>query len=260
MQVLGIDIGGSGIKGAIVDVVNGELVTEHLHLATPHLATPEAVLEVVNQLVQQFNWSGMIGCGFPAVIDNGYARTAANIDDGWIDFDVASALTATTGCRCAVINDADAAGLAEMRFGAGLGNTGTVLVLTLGTGIGSALFHGGQFFPNLELGALPYKGVPIERYASAAVRREQNLSWDKWAERLNRFFASVESILTPELIIVGGGVSSKHDKFFPLLETQAELIPAHFFNQAGIIGAACHASEYFKGQNSISLECPAGIQ
>ena len=252
MQVLGIDIGGSGIKGAVVDVVSGDLVSEHLTLETPHLAEPEEVLEVVEQLVQKFNWQGVIGCGFPAVIDDGHARTAANIDHRWIGFDVASELTSVTGCRCAVINDADAAGLAEMRFGAGLENAGTVLVLTLGTGIGSALFHGGELFPNLELGALPYEGSPIERYASAAVRSEQNLDWAQWAERLNLFFTHVESILTAGLIIVGGGVSRNHDKFLPLLETQAELAPAHFLNQAGIIGAACYATEYFSLQDSIS--------
>ncbi len=174
MNVLGIDIGGSGIKGAVVDIDKGELITERLRLETPQPATPAAVLESIQQLVRHFNWHGTIGCGFPAVIDNGRARTASNIDDAWIDFDVAAALTEITACPCAVINDADAAGMAEMRFGAGRGCRGTVLILTLGTGIGSALFHAGHLFPNLELGLLSFRGDAIERYASATVRREKN--------------------------------------------------------------------------------------
>ena len=252
MIVLGIDIGGSGIKGALVDITSGELQSEPQCLKTPQPSTPEAVLETVQQLVCHFDWKGVIGCGFPAVIVDGHARTAANIDDSWVGFDVASALTSVTGCRSAVINDADAAGLAEMSFGAGQGKAGTVLVLTLGTGIGSALFHNSQLFPNLELGALPFKGLPIEQYTSAAVRTEQNLDWEQWTERLNLFFAQIESILTAGLIIVGGGVSRNHDKFFPLLETQAQLVPAHFLNQAGTIGAACYAAESFSLQDSIS--------
>lgn len=243
MHVLGIDIGGSGVKGAVVDVANGEMMTERVRLDTPVAADPAGILDTVCELVQHFNWQGQIGCGFPAVIDKGLARTASNIHGSWIGFDVVGSLNKATGCHCAVINDADAAGLAEMRFGAGQGCSGTVLVVTLGTGIGSALFFQQQLFPNLELGLMPYRGAPIERYASAAVRKSKNLGWKKWASRLNRFFASVESILTPQLIIVGGGVSRKHEKFFPLLETDADVVPADLLNQAGIIGAACFAAE-----------------
>lgn len=243
MTVLGIDIGGSGIKGALVDTTSGELLTERLRLETPQPATPQAVMETVRQMVREFDWQGVIGCGFPAVIDDGRARTASNIDDGWIDFDVAAGLKEATGCRCAVINDADAAGLAEMRFGAGRDCEATVLVLTLGTGIGSALFFQGQLFPNLELGLMPYKEKPIERYASAAVRKEKELGWKKWAGRLNLFLGQVENFMSPKRIIIGGGVSRKHEKFLPLLEARAEIVPAELRNQAGLIGAACYAAE-----------------
>lgn len=242
MHVLGIDIGGSAVKGAVVDAAGGRLETEALSLDMPQGAEPEAVLDVVAELVRSFCWTGPIGCGFPAVIDNGVARTASNIDRTWIGYDVAKGLSRTTGCCCRVINDADAAGVAEMRYGAGRGCSGTVLMVTLGTGIGSALFHDRQLFPNLELGLLPYRGEPIERYASAAVRHGKKLGWKKWAGRLNRFFDHAESILFPERIIVGGGVSRNHQRFFPYLDTRAELVPARFFNRAGIIGAASHAA------------------
>lgn len=243
MPVLGLDVGGSGIKGAVVDTSTGSLLSERLRYETPNPAEPEAVLETIQALIAQFGWKGEIGCGFPAVIDRGYARSAANISDLWIDFDVVSALDDATGCRCAVINDADAAGLAEMRLGAGRDCLETVLVLTLGTGIGSALFHQGRLFPNLELGTLPFKGSVIERYAAASVRKEKKLSWEKWAGRLNRFLAIAENLVCPERIIIGGGVSRKHEKYFHLLEARASVHPAEFYNRAGLIGAACYAAE-----------------
>lgn len=243
MEFLGIDIGGSGIKGAIVDVSSGELVSERLRLVTPTPATPQAVAETVVELVRKSNWKGPIGCGFPAVISNGVATTAANIDDSWIGTDVAALLSEATGCSCSVVNDADAAGLAEMRFGCGVDRNGTVLILTLGTGIGSALFYNGNLYPNSELGHLRLKNGVAERYASAAVRDTESLSWKVWAKRLNKFFTQVERVLSPELIVVGGGVSRKHEKFFPHLDVQAELQPAKLRNLAGIIGAACRAAE-----------------
>jgi len=243
MKYLGIDIGGSGIKGALIDVDSGELLSERLRLDTPLPATPQAVAATVNELVQMFGWQGSIGFGFPAVIRNGVAKSAANIDSGWIDTDVEALLSDATGCRCCVINDADAAGLAEMRFGCGKGRSGAVLILTLGTGIGSAIFYDGLLFPNSELGHLQMKSGIAEQYTSAAVRKRDGLSWKAWAKRLNKFFAQAERLFSPDLIIIGGGVSRKHEKFFPYLETRAELLPAELRNQAGIIGAACRAAE-----------------
>jgi len=243
MESLGIDIGGSGIKGAVVNVASGELLSERVRLTTPQPATPQAVAKTVSVLVRQLDWRGPVGCGFPAIISNGVARSAANIDVSWVDVDVEVLLAEATGCSCTVVNDADAAGLAEMRFGCGKGRTGTVLVLTLGTGIGSALFYNELLYPNSELGHLSVKGMIAEHYASAAVRKNEGLSWKAWAKRLNRVFAQAERVLSPELIVIGGGVSRKHEKFFPYLETLAELQPAALRNQAGIIGAACRAKE-----------------
>ncbi len=245
MNVLGIDIGGSGIKGAIVDVETGQLCSERLKVETPQPATPQAVIDSTCQLIRLFNWDGLIGCGFPAVIQKGLVKTTANIDQSWFDINVQKLLQRETGCSCAVINDADAAGLAEMQFGEGRGRDGTVLILTLGTGIGSALFYQSQLVPNLELGYLPLQGAPAEHYASAAVRKNEKLSWQNWSKRLNQFLNHVERLFSPELIIIGGGVSRKYEKFFPYLETQAELVPARLLNQAGIIGAACFAAGKF---------------
>jgi len=242
MDVLGIDIGGSGIKGAVVSVETGQLVSEYLQVETPQPATPHAVIEATCELVRLFDWHGSIGCGFPAVVQGGEVKTAANIDASWIGVNVRDFLQKKTGCSCSVINDADAAGLAEMQFGAGQGRMGTVLVLTLGTGIGSALFHREQLLPNLELGYLPLNGAPAEHYASAAVRTNEKLSWETWSKRLNKFLNHVERLFSPELIIIGGGVSHQHEKFFPYLETQAKLAPAGFLNRAGIVGAAGFAA------------------
>lgn len=243
MHVLGIDIGGSGIKGAVVDVSTGQLVSDRLRLETPQPATPDALVETVGDLVHALQWQGLIGCGFPAVIIGGIVKTAANIDQSWIDVDVQSALRHATGCECHVINDADAAGIAELKFGIGRKRFGSVLMLTLGTGIGSALFCDGRLFPNLELGALPFKGATAEAYAAAAVRKKKKLSWQGWAKRLNKVLLHVERMFSPELIIIGGGVSRKHEKFFPLLETRAPIVPAGLLNLAGIVGAAHFAFE-----------------
>ncbi len=243
MQVLGIDIGGSGIKGAIVDTQSGELISERLRLETPQPATPEAVAGTVAELVTRLEWQGSIGCGFPAIIRHGVAFSAANIDAGWIGVDVETLLKEATGCPVRVVNDADAAGIAEMRYGGGVGQLRSVLILTLGTGIGSALFRQGQLFPNLELGFLPYKGAPIEHYAAAAVRKQEKLSWKAWSKRLNRFLQMSERLLSPDLIIIGGGVSRKSEKFISYLEARAEVIPAQLLNQAGIVGAASFAAE-----------------
>jgi polyphosphate glucokinase len=176
------------------------------------------------------------------VIANGVAKSAANIDASWIGTDVRALLTTAIGSSCVVINDADAAGLAEMRFGSGKDWAGTAIVITVGTGLGSAFFSHGILYPNTELGHLRLKAGPAERYASGAVRKKEGLSWNAWSKRLNRFFALVERLFSPELIIIGGGISRKHEKFFPLLDVQAELRPAQFRNRAGIVGAACLAA------------------
>lgn len=241
MEVLGIDIGGSGIKGALVDIAQGRLVSERRRVETPRPATPDSVIAATVELVGQFNWQGIVGCGFPAVIAEGCASTAANIDEAWIGVNVDRALQEATGLECRVVNDADAAGLAEMEFGAGRDSSGSVLLLTLGTGIGSALFYHRRLFPNLELGSLALEGAPAEHYASAAVRKDLQLSWKAWSKRLNLFLKHVERLLSPELIIIGGGVSRKSEKFLPLLTTRAPVVPARFLNQAGIIGAALFA-------------------
>lgn len=241
MPVLGIDIGGSGIKAALVDSEKGAVLTAPLAVATPHPATPQALAAEVAQLVSRLAWQGRVGIGFPAVIRAGVVGTAANIDNSWIGVDAVELFGSVVPGACVVLNDADAAGLAEMRFGAGRGNEATVLVLTLGTGIGSALFYRQQLFPNLELGSFPLKGMAAEEYAAAAVRLRENLSWQEWGGRLNQFFGQVERLLAPDMIIIGGGVSQRSASFFPYLQTRATLVPAHLLNHAGIVGAACHA-------------------
>src|SRR6056297_1651263 len=241
MQVLGIDIGGSGIKAALVDVSGGTILGEPSEIPTPRPAKPRAIADEVATLVSMFDWQGRVGIGFPAVIRNGVVGTAANIDNSWIGVNAADLFGKAISRTCVVLNDADAAGLAEMQFGAGAGHDGTILVLTLGTGIGSALFYRRQLFPNLELGSLAFNGGSIEEYAAASVRQRESLSWQEWGGRLNQFFGQVERLLSPDVMIIGGGVSQRSDDFFPYLQTQAQLVPARLLNHAGIVGAACHA-------------------
>ncbi len=244
MDVLGIDVGGSGIKGAIVAGETGELCSDVLQVETPRPATPPAVAEAIGHLVESFPWHGTIGCGFPAVIHSGVAMTAANIDDGWIGCNVEELLEQATGCPCAVINDADAAGLAEVKYGAGRGYVCSVLMLTLGTGIGSALFSAGHLFPNTELGHITVAGMDGEKYASAAVLTREKLDWQAWSSRLNLFLDRVERLCSPQLIILGGGISEQADSFLPYLKSRARLVPAQLQNRAGIVGAAYFASNF----------------
>lgn len=243
MDVLGIDVGGTGIKGAIVDVTQGELRQERFRLETPQPATPEQVTETVSRVVSHFEWKGAVGAGFPAVIQRGVAHTAANIDDDWIGRDVRSMFEQATGCTFRVLNDADVAGMAEMRYGAGRDRGGVVLVLTLGTGIGSALFVDGHLVPNTEFGHIEMDGRAAEKRAADSVRTRKDLSWKKWAERVDEYLKKLDFYLSPELIIIGGGVSKKHDRFLPLLTVDTEVVPAVLRNEAGIIGAACAASD-----------------
>ena len=248
MSVLGIDIGGSGIKGAPVNLVEGRLATERHKILTPQPATPEAVLASVVELAGQFELRGSVGVAVPAVVKHGVAQTAANIDPAWIGCDIGRLLHDALGRPVAVLNDADAAGLAEMRFGAGRDHGGTVVLLTLGTGIGSAVFMGGRLVPNTEFGHLDIRGRKAEHRAAAQVRKVDGLTWDKWAARLSEVLVEIEGLLWPDLYIIGGGVSRKHEKFLPLLQCRTPVVPAALTNDAGIVGAAlaaaCMAEKY----------------
>ena len=241
MEVLGIDIGGTGIKGAPVDTDKGELMTERHRIPTPQPATPEAVIETAARIIEFFDWSGPICCGFPAVIQHGVVRTAANIDDGWIDLNVEKLFRKTTGHDARFLNDADAAGLAEMSFGAGKGHKGLVAMVTFGTGIGTALFTNRHLVPNTELGHIEIDGVDGELMASSRVREKEELSWKKWGKRVDTYLSRLEALIWPDLIIIGGSASKKHDRFFEYLDLNAEILPAELRNNAGIIGAAMAA-------------------
>lgn len=239
MDILGIDIGGSGIKAAPVNIQTGEMTAERYRIDTPIPAKPKNVAKVIKAITTYFDWKGRIGCGFPAVIRNGVVHSAVNIHDDWIGENAVDLFRQASGCKVRVINDADAAGLAEMTFGAGREyHKGVVLLLTLGTGIGSAVFLDGVLLPNTEFGHIELDGKDIEKWTSAAVRDRKRLSWEEWGNRLNRAIRYMESLLSPDLIIIGGGVSKDYLKFFPYLKLEAKVVPAKFRNQAGIIGSA----------------------
>jgi polyphosphate glucokinase len=243
MHAFGIDIGGTGIKGAPVDTTTGKLLAERRKIDTPRPATPEAVADVVKDLVSSFGWDGVIGCTFPGVVTDGTIRTAANVDPSWIATDAASLFGKATGSAVTVLNDADAAGVAEMTFGAGKGELGTVLMLTFGTGIGSALFSGGLLVPNTEFGHIEIGGHDAETRASEHAKVLHDLSWKHWAGRVDKYLRHMESLVWPKLIIIGGGISKQHDKFVPLLTgLRAQVVPAAMFNDAGIAGAAMSAA------------------
>jgi len=246
MHVLGIDIGGSGIKGAIVDAESGEMITERYRLDTPEGAKPVDVALAVGQVARHFEWKGPIGCTFPAVIRNGVAYSAANVDKSWIGTDAKTLFEEATGCPVTVINDADAAGIAEMVFGAGRDRQGVIIMLTLGTGIGSALFVDGHLLPNTELGHIEINGGDAERQAADSARQRADLSWKKWGNRLNQYFQTLEFLLSPDLFIVGGGVSKQSEKFFQHIKTRAPLVVAQMLNEAGIIGGAMAAHAIFQ--------------
>lgn len=238
-----MDIGGSGIKGAPVDLDRGDLAQERHKVLTPHPATPEDVAGCVAEVVGHFDWQGPVGITFPGVVTSGLTRTAANVDKGWIDLDARTLLGDKLGLPVTVLNDADAAGIAEMTFGAGRGRKGTVIVLTFGTGIGSALFIDGRLVPNTELGHLELHGHDAEKHASTKAKEDGDLSWHHWAHRVQKYLAHVEMLFSPELFIIGGGVSRKADKFLPLIEhVRAEMVPAELQNNAGIVGAAMAAA------------------
>ncbi len=241
MEILGIDIGGSGIKGALINTENGKFLAERYRIPTPQPATPEVVAKTVAKVAQHFNWQGPVGCGFPALIPGGIVRNASNIDESWIGTDAIRLFTKTTGCATTVVNDADAAGLAEMKFGAGKGQKGVVILITIGTGLGTAMFTKGELLPNTEFGHIILKGMIAEHYASDAAREEENLSWKKWAKRFNKYLLRLEELLWPDLIILGGGASKKSEKFMRYFTVGAKVVPARLLNHAGIIGAALSA-------------------
>ncbi|WLQ36037.1 ROK family protein [Streptomyces castrisilvae] len=243
MEIFGVDIGGSGIKGAPVDLDRGDLARERHKVLTPDPATPGDVAGCVAEVVGHFDWKGPVGITFPGVVTGGLTRTAANVDKGWIDLDARTLLGDKLGLPVTVLNDADAAGVAEMTFGAGRGRKGTVIVLTFGTGIGSALFIDGRLVPNTELGHLELHGHDAEKRASTKAKEDEDLGWQHWARRVQKYLAHVEMLFSPELFIVGGGISRKADKFLPLIEdVRAEMVPAELQNNAGIVGAAMAAA------------------
>lgn len=241
MQVLGIDVGGSGIKGAPVDTETGRLTAERFRIKTPKKAEPQPVAEVVAEIARAFNWKGPIGIGFPAPIKSGVALMAANVSEKWVGTNADELFTKITGCDCTMINDADAAGLAEMKFGAGKGQPGTVIMITLGTGIGTAIFHRGNLLPNTEFGHLDMNGKDAEHRASDAVRQREELSWKKYAKRLNNYLVAMEKLFWPDLFIIGGGISKESEKYVPLLTIETPVVTAQLRNEAGIVGAALAA-------------------
>ena len=238
MKVLGIDIGGSALKGAPVDTKTGRLLAERHRVEIKSPCSLREGLAAAREIARHFNWHGPVGIGFPGIIKAGHIGAVGNLGRVWEDQNGAALFRRATGCRVQLLNDADAAGLAEMKFGAGRGRTGTVLLLTFGTGIGSALFYGGKLFPNAELGHVPWRGKPFERYAAAAVRKRARLDWPQWAARVNVYLAVMERLFSPDLIIIGGGVSKKSTKFMRYIRADARVVPARLHNDAGIVGAA----------------------
>jgi polyphosphate glucokinase len=244
MRLLGIDTGGSSLKAAPVEAASGVLTADVVSFPTPSPATPAAIAGVVRQIAAAFpDVGGPVGFAFPSVVQGGIARTAANVDKAWIGTDGARLVREATGRPAAFLNDADAAGLAELRVGAGRGQEGTVMLLTFGTGIGSAIFHGGHLLPNTEFGHMEIRGMEAEHRASARVRIAENLDWKEWAGRVNEVLARLHALLWPDLFILGGGVVENWASFGPLLESPARIVPAELGNTAGIVGAALAASE-----------------
>ncbi len=245
-HVLGIDIGGSGIKGAIVNTDTGAFVGERYRIATPDPATPQAMARIVARLVRHFAWQGPVGCGMPGPIKDGRVLALANLDKSWIGIRAHEIYSTACGCRVTVINDADAAGMAEMRFGAGRSLGGVVVVTTLGTGVGSAVFVNGALVPNTEFGQMQVDGKRAEERAAARVRKERDLSWKRWAKYLDDYLHAVEDVLWPDAIVIGGGISKKAGRFFPLLTVRTPLFAAALRNEAGIVGAALAARFHAK--------------
>ena len=242
MQVFGVDVGGSGVKGAPVDLTTGKLVGDRTRIPTPKPATPDAVADAIVEIVDSHGWTGPIGVTVPSVVINGVVKTAANIDPGWVDVDVASLLAERLGTPVTVLNDADAAGLAEVTYGAAKGESGVVLLLTFGTGIGSAYLYRGELIPNTELGHLMFKNQKAEHYAAGRLVKRGDLEIDWWAQRVDELLDYLDDLFWPDLFVFGGGISKRFEAYAHLLTTRAPVVPAALRNQAGIVGAALAAS------------------
>jgi polyphosphate glucokinase len=241
--VMGIDIGGTGIKGAPVDVRSGKLMAERFRILTPKPATPEAVANVVGDVVDHFRWNGPVGATFPAVVKDGITLTAANVDKEWIGTDADKVLTDRLGMPVLMLNDADAAGFAEVRFGAGKGRKGVVVMITLGTGIGCGMFQNGTLIPNTEFGHIEIDGKDAEKLAADSVRERKGLTWKDYAARVEKYIRTLDALIWPDLVILGGGASKKADKLLPRLDVRPEVVAATLLNDAGIVGAAVMAAE-----------------
>ena len=241
--VLGIDVGGTGIKAALVDVETGDLLSDRHRVETPRPATPDTMAKAIKQLVDEFDYDGPVGCCFPTVVVDGHARTASNLDESWRDVQIDETFERATGMPFLVINDADAAAIAEMKLGAGVGLNGLIVMITIGTGIGSGMFYNGQLIPNLELGHMAGKdGEPFEAYASKRARIDEELSWPEWGARFNAFLKRADRVTSPDHFIIGGGTSKKYDEFADAITIPTPVHVAKFLNNAGIIGAAVAAA------------------
>lgn len=239
MEILGIDVGGTGIKGAIVNIKTGELVSEKHRIPTPKGAKPNDVADVIAEMVTFFKWKGEVGCGFPSIVSRGRILSANNIDKSWKGLQADELFSERTGLEFHIVNDADAAGLAAMTFGAGKDKEGLVIMITIGTGLGSGMFYNGTLVPNIELGSVPYKKYKyFEHYAADSARKREDLSYKKWGKRFNEFLKFVEFLTSPDLIILGGGASKKIDKFKDQITVDVPVMPSQFENEAGIVGAA----------------------
>jgi polyphosphate glucokinase len=249
MQCIGVDVGGSGIKAAVVDTGTGEMVSERLRVATPQPSTPDRVSATISRLIRRLVKAAdlpadvPVGVGLPGVAIGGQLKTAANIDPAWVDYPIADKLSKSLKRRVDIVNDADAAGIAEMRFGVGAGKPGTVIFLTLGTGVGSGVFVDGTLVPNTEFGQMEIRGRPAERRSASAARQRRGLSWKAWAQDLDEHLQRIEDLMWPTLFILGGGVSKNADKFIPRLTVRTPVVAAQLRNDAGIIGAAIVAAE-----------------
>lgn len=246
MKILGIDVGGTGIKGAIVDTKKGKLLSDRHRILTPKPATPEAVIDTISELVKEFDWRGPVGCGFPAAVQDEIVKTASNIDKSWLGVNAAKQIEKTTGCYTHLVNDVDAAGYAEMKFGAGKKEKGTAIVTAFGTGIGTAIFINKRLVPNTELGHIKMHGMLAEHYTANSIRERDELSWEVWGKRVNEYLQYLETLFWPNLIILGGGVSKKYELFSEYIDLKTKLVPAKSRNFAGIIGAALAAEKAVK--------------
>lgn len=250
MEILGIDIGGTGVKGAIVDTSTGELVTERFRIPTPQPATPSAIANTLAEVVAHFNWSGPVGAGFPSAILHGVAKTASNVDKAFIGINLQALFSHETGCPVYVANDADVAGLAEFSFGEGKDQQGLVIMITVGTGIGTVIINHGQLQPNSELGHIYLNnGIKAEDFAANSVRKKLNLSWKQWGKRLSLYLETMEELFYPDLFVLGGGVSKHFEQYQKYLNTNTQVQTASFLNQAGIVGAALYAKSQHNALN-----------